>query len=86
MSQPLLGHQDPGFLTVMGLVQADLRRLFRTEIGGGLGPLAGRVWRIGLMGHGARSESVTRVLTAIGGALAGIGRDVDVAAATTGCR
>ena len=35
------------------------------EIGGGLGPLKGQVWRIGLMGYNARRESVTRMLTAL---------------------
>ncbi|WP_320676639.1 alanine--glyoxylate aminotransferase family protein [Prochlorococcus sp. MIT 1300] len=32
------------------------------EIGGGLGELAGKVWRIGLMGYNSRSENVERVL------------------------
>jgi aspartate aminotransferase-like enzyme len=27
---------------------------FNIEIGAGLGPLKGKVWRVGLMGHGAR--------------------------------
>ncbi|HEY6999178.1 MAG TPA: alanine--glyoxylate aminotransferase family protein, partial [Candidatus Binatia bacterium] len=31
---------------------------FNIEIGAGLGPLKGRVWRVGLMGHGARAENV----------------------------
>ncbi len=35
------------------------------EIGAGLGPLAGKVWRIGLMGEGARTESVDRLLAAL---------------------
>ncbi len=35
------------------------------EIGGGLGDLAGRAWRIGLMGWGARAESVVACLTAL---------------------
>ena len=34
------------------------------EIGGGLGPLRGRVWRVGLMGHGARPENVLLLLSA----------------------
>jgi alanine-glyoxylate transaminase/serine-glyoxylate transaminase/serine-pyruvate transaminase len=28
------------------------------EIGAGLGPLSGKIWRVGLMGHGARVENV----------------------------
>ena len=35
------------------------------EIGGGLGPFAGKVWRIGLMGHSARSENVSRLINAL---------------------
>jgi alanine-glyoxylate transaminase/serine-glyoxylate transaminase/serine-pyruvate transaminase len=35
------------------------------EIGGGLGDLAGKVWRIGLMGYGARSEVVDQALVAL---------------------
>ncbi|HUF42424.1 MAG TPA: alanine--glyoxylate aminotransferase family protein [Verrucomicrobiae bacterium] len=31
---------------------------FNIEIGAGLGPLKGKIWRVGLMGHGAREESV----------------------------
>ena len=35
------------------------------EIGPGLGPLAGKVWRIGLMGHSSSEENVDRVLAAL---------------------
>jgi alanine-glyoxylate transaminase/serine-glyoxylate transaminase/serine-pyruvate transaminase len=35
------------------------------EVGGGLGKLAGRVWRIGLMGENARRESVERLTGAL---------------------
>lgn len=35
------------------------------EVGGGLGVLAGEIWRIGMMGHGATQESLDRLLTAI---------------------
>ena len=46
-------------------VRKRLRDEFKIEIGGGLGPLAGRIWRIGLMGHTARKENVERVLSAL---------------------
>ncbi|MFQ5504015.1 MAG: pyridoxal-phosphate-dependent aminotransferase family protein, partial [Planctomycetota bacterium] len=62
-------------------VQKHLRKAHLIEIGGGLGPLAGRIWRIGLMGHGARVSSVVRVLAALGDALSLAGRSVDVPAA-----
>jgi alanine-glyoxylate transaminase/serine-glyoxylate transaminase/serine-pyruvate transaminase len=35
------------------------------EVGAGLGALAGRVWRIGLMGENARSECVERLIEAL---------------------
>jgi alanine-glyoxylate transaminase/serine-glyoxylate transaminase/serine-pyruvate transaminase len=35
------------------------------EVGAGLGPLAGEIWRIGLMGQNARPEPVERLLEAL---------------------
>lgn len=46
------------------------------EIGAGLGPFAGKVWRIGLMGETARPENVERLLAALGQVL---GRDAQAA-------
>lgn len=40
------------------------------EVGGGLGKLAGRIWRIGLMGENARAACVERLLTALRAELA----------------
>lgn len=42
---------------------------FSIEIGAGLGELAGKIWRIGLMGAGSNPESVDRVLAALGACL-----------------
>jgi alanine-glyoxylate transaminase/serine-glyoxylate transaminase/serine-pyruvate transaminase len=39
------------------------------EIGAGLGPLAGRIWRVGLMGYGSTPENVNRVVSALAAAL-----------------
>jgi len=39
------------------------------EIGAGLGPLAGRIWRIGLMGSGATLQNVDRLVEALSSAL-----------------
>lgn len=50
-------------------VRAKLLNEHRIEIGAGLGPLAGKIWRIGLMGHTARPENVERLLEALGGCL-----------------
>lgn len=47
------------------LVRKRLLEEFDIEIGAGLGPLAGRIWRIGLMGHTARPENVDRLLEAL---------------------
>jgi len=46
-------------------VRGRLRNEHKIEIGAGLGPLAGKIWRIGLMGHTARPENVDRVLGAL---------------------
>lgn len=52
-----------------GLNEARLRRAlleeYGIEVGGGLGPASGTVWRIGLMGHGAREASIERLLHAV---------------------
>jgi alanine-glyoxylate transaminase/serine-glyoxylate transaminase/serine-pyruvate transaminase len=52
-----------------GIDEAAVRHALRAEhnieIGAGLGPLAGKIWRIGLMGHTARPENVTRFLEAL---------------------
>lgn len=38
---------------------------YNIEIAGGFGPLAGKIWRIGLMGHSARRENVALLLTVL---------------------
>jgi alanine-glyoxylate transaminase/serine-glyoxylate transaminase/serine-pyruvate transaminase len=38
---------------------------FDIEIGAGLGPLAGRIWRIGLMGSGSTRENIGRLEAAL---------------------
>jgi alanine-glyoxylate transaminase/serine-glyoxylate transaminase/serine-pyruvate transaminase len=38
---------------------------FNIEIGAGLGPLKGKIWRVGLMGHGARTENVQLLVKAL---------------------
>jgi alanine-glyoxylate transaminase/serine-glyoxylate transaminase/serine-pyruvate transaminase len=46
-------------------VRQHLRGDFKIEIGAGLGPLKGKIWRVGLMGHTARKENVERFLKAL---------------------
>ncbi len=48
-----------------GIVRSRLRQEYRIEIGAGLGPMAGKVWRIGLMGETCRPENVERILSAL---------------------
>lgn len=76
-------------LTTLGLpegvdelaVRKHLREHWAIEIGGGLGALKGKALRVGLMGHGARLESLRRLVPALGDALQRAGQDVDPAAA-----
>jgi alanine-glyoxylate transaminase/serine-glyoxylate transaminase/serine-pyruvate transaminase len=51
---------------------------FNLEIGAGLGPLAGKIWRIGIMGYSCRPENVMLCLSALGAALDDIGYPVHV--------
>ena len=46
-------------------VRGDLLKRFGIEIGAGLGAFKGKVWRIGLMGYGARPANVYLVLSAL---------------------
>jgi alanine-glyoxylate transaminase/serine-glyoxylate transaminase/serine-pyruvate transaminase len=51
-------------------VRARMLAEFGIEIGGGLGALAGKVWRVGLMGYSSREENVLACLEALGSVLA----------------
>jgi alanine-glyoxylate transaminase/serine-glyoxylate transaminase/serine-pyruvate transaminase len=46
-------------------VRAKLLDDYSIEIGAGLGPFAGKAWRIGLMGHSATQANVDLVLAAL---------------------
>ena len=67
------GHRLPELTSVVvpdgvdsGKVRAQLLERFSIEIGGGVGPYASTVWRIGVMGHNARPATVTLLLGALG--------------------
>ncbi len=45
--------------------RAQMLEEFGIEIGGGLGALAGKVWRVGLMGYASREENVLACLRAL---------------------
>ncbi|HEY8483560.1 MAG TPA: hypothetical protein VIL13_03050, partial [Longimicrobiales bacterium] len=64
-----------------GRVRRRLLEEHRLEIGAGLGPLAGKVWRIGLMGYSSRPENILHCLNALGSVLAAEGVRVDAAEA-----
>ena len=66
-------HRIPSLTTVRipeGLDEAGIRsrllREFNVEIAGGFGPLAGKIWRIGLMGESSRHEYVSLLIAALG--------------------
>jgi alanine-glyoxylate transaminase/serine-glyoxylate transaminase/serine-pyruvate transaminase len=66
------GHRLPELTTVLvpdGVDEAKARALLLErhgiEIGGGLGAYAGKMWRIGCMGHTARPRNVALLLAAL---------------------
>ena len=71
-------------------VRNRLMRDFDLESGAGLGALAGKVWRIGLMGYGCNRKNVLLCLSALETVLsdmdAGIARGVAIHAAEAAYR
>jgi alanine-glyoxylate transaminase/serine-glyoxylate transaminase/serine-pyruvate transaminase len=63
--------------TVRGRLLAD----YDLEIGAGLGPLAGKIWRIGLMGWSSRPQNILYCISALGAVLNDLGANVDTGAA-----
>ena len=56
-----------------GEVRSTLLNRFGIEIGGGLGPMKGKTWRIGLMGEASREPNVLLFLAALEACLAAQG-------------
>ena len=54
-------------------VRRQLLADYQLEIGAGLGPLAGKVWRIGLMGHASTQKNVLLCLGALDAVLSETG-------------
>ena len=50
---------------------------YQLEVGAGLGALAGKVWRIGLMGYSSRAENILFCIGALGTVLRDLGAPVD---------
>jgi alanine-glyoxylate transaminase/serine-glyoxylate transaminase/serine-pyruvate transaminase len=62
-------------------VRSRLLNEFNLEIGAGLGALAGKVWRIGLMGHSSRAENILLCLSALEAVMADMGADINTGVA-----
>jgi len=62
-------------------VRARLLDEFNLEIGAGLGALAGRVWRIGLMGHSSNARNILLCLGALEAVLGDLGAPIRTGAA-----
>lgn len=67
-------------------VRQRLLQDFDLEIGAGLGALAGKTWRIGLMGHASRERNVILCLTALESALREEGVALESGAAVQAAR
>jgi alanine-glyoxylate transaminase/serine-glyoxylate transaminase/serine-pyruvate transaminase len=65
-----------------GVAEAEVRKRllteFNLEIGAGLGPLAGKIWRFGIMGYSCRPDNVMLCLSALGSVLQDMGHAVHV--------
>ena len=64
-------------------VRSRLLNEYNLEIGAGLGALAGKVWRIGLMGHSSRAENILLCLSALEAVLSDMGAKINVGVAIT---
>ncbi|MFC7215545.1 pyridoxal-phosphate-dependent aminotransferase family protein [Saliphagus sp. GCM10025334] len=69
-----------------GEVCDELLERYDLEIAGGLGDLAGEIFRIGCMGYSARPENVTLLVAALGDVLEDFGADVDPDGGVAACR
>jgi alanine-glyoxylate transaminase/serine-glyoxylate transaminase/serine-pyruvate transaminase len=58
-------------------VRGRLLNEYNLEIGAGLGALAGKVWRIGLMGHASRSENILLCVSALEAVLSDMGAKIN---------
>jgi alanine-glyoxylate transaminase/serine-glyoxylate transaminase/serine-pyruvate transaminase len=80
---PLNAVRVPAGLDEMA-IRSTLLNEYGIEIGGGLGPLKGRLLRVGLMGYGSQYEYVLQLLAALEMVLWGMGRRVDAGAGVQG--
>jgi len=70
-----------------GIDDANVRKRllegYGIELGGGLGPFKGKLWRIGIMGHSSTKQNVILFLTALESALAAEGAKLSPGAAAS---
>ena len=73
---------ERGALPEASVDEAEVRKTllneFSLEIGAGLGPLAGKIWRFGLMGYSCRPDNVMLCLSALGSVLSDMGLPIHV--------
>jgi len=62
-------------------VRSQLLNEFNLEVGAGLGTLAGKVWRIGLMGYSSRAENIFLCLSSLEATLSGMQANINKGAA-----
>jgi alanine-glyoxylate transaminase/serine-glyoxylate transaminase/serine-pyruvate transaminase len=64
-------------------VRQQLLSRYNLEIGGGLGVMAGKIWRIGLMGYASNQANVLMCLGALDSVLTNMNANIDSGKAVT---
>lgn len=67
-------------------VRSTLLNSYNLEIGAGLGPMAGKIWRIGLMGFASNETNVLNCLGALDAVLSGMGADIQSSTAVNAAK
>jgi len=82
VAEPYQLPQMNAVLCAEGVNEEEVRKRlldeFGLEIGAGLGPLKGKIWRFGLMGYSCRADNVMLCLSALGSVLVDMGYPVHV--------
>ncbi|MBZ5704011.1 MAG: alanine--glyoxylate aminotransferase family protein [Acidobacteriia bacterium] len=77
VAEPYQLPQMNAVLCAEGVNEEEVRKRlldeFGLEIGAGLGPLKGKIWRFGLMGYSCRADNVMLCLSALGSVLVDLG-------------
>ena len=67
-------------------VRSTLLNSYNLEIGAGLGPMAGKIWRIGLMGFASTETNVLNCLGALDAVLSDMGADIQSSKAVSAAK